>query len=165
MSPVLQENGRMPAAYVGGANSLAWNFIGFPRKPSSSASFLHWISSLSYPYLITLYIFNSIVSWLPKPSSLQIRWIHWGWTPVVPLKFRSLNQVSGATSEASGSGESPMGDSLPLPQPQTRAMTCSTLPIHLSAPAEFTQHNQLLVECYCSLVMLNAFKRLKQRFR
>ena len=83
----------------------------------------------------------------------------------VPLQFRSLNQVSGATSEASGSGQSPVGDSLPLPQPQTGAMTFSTLPIHLSAPAEFTEHNQLLVECYCFLAMLNAFKRLKQRFR
>ena len=41
MSPLLWENGRMPAAYVGGANSLSWNFIGFPRKPSYSASFLH----------------------------------------------------------------------------------------------------------------------------
>ena len=41
MSPLLRENGRTPAAYVGGTNSLSWNFIGFPRKPSYSASFLH----------------------------------------------------------------------------------------------------------------------------
>ena len=30
-----------PAAYVGDVNSLPWNFISFPRKPSYSASFLH----------------------------------------------------------------------------------------------------------------------------
>ena len=42
---------------------------------------LHWISSLSHPYLTTLYIFNSIVSWSPKPSPLRIPWIHQGWTP------------------------------------------------------------------------------------
>ena len=81
MSPLLQENGR-PAAYVGDVNSLVWNFISFPRKPSYSASFLHWIFSLSYPYLTTLYIFNSIISWSPKPSPLRIPWIHRGWTPV-----------------------------------------------------------------------------------
>ena len=56
--PLLRENGRMPAAYVGDSNSLSWNFIGFPHKPSYSASFLHWIFSLSYPYLTTLYTFN-----------------------------------------------------------------------------------------------------------
>jgi len=41
VSSLLRENGRMPAAYVGDAYSLFWNFIGFPRKPSYSASFLH----------------------------------------------------------------------------------------------------------------------------
>ena len=41
MSPLLQENGRTPAAYVGDANSFSWSFIGFPHKPSYSASFLH----------------------------------------------------------------------------------------------------------------------------
>ena len=41
MSPLLPENGRMPAAYVGNINSLFWNFISFPLKPSYSASFLH----------------------------------------------------------------------------------------------------------------------------
>ena len=82
VSPLLRENGRMPAAYVGDTNSLSWNFISFPHKPSYSASFLHWIFSLSYPYLTTLYIFNSIISWLPKPSPLKNPWIHWGWTPV-----------------------------------------------------------------------------------
>ena len=71
----------VPAAYVGDANSLSWNFIGFPRKPSYSASFLHWNFSLSYPYLTTLYIFNSIISWSPKPYPLRIPWIHRGWTP------------------------------------------------------------------------------------
>ena len=58
VSPLLRENRRMPAAYVGDVNSLPWNFISFPRKPSYSASFLHWIFLLSYPYLTTLYIFN-----------------------------------------------------------------------------------------------------------
>ena len=37
---------------------LVLSFIGFPRKPSYSASFLHWIFLLSYPYSITLYISN-----------------------------------------------------------------------------------------------------------
>ena len=32
---------RVPVAYVDCANSLSWSFIGFPRKPSYSASFLH----------------------------------------------------------------------------------------------------------------------------
>ena len=73
----------MPAAYIGDVNSLSWNFIGFPRKPSYSASFLHWIFLLSYPYLTTLYIFNSMVSWLPMPFPLRIPWILWGWTPAV----------------------------------------------------------------------------------
>ena len=82
VSPLLRENRRMPAAYIGGASSLSWNFIGFPCKPSYSASFLHWISSLSYPHLTTLYIFNSILSWSLMPSPLQIPWIHQGWTPV-----------------------------------------------------------------------------------
>ena len=53
----------------------------FPALEFYSASFLHWISSLSYPYLTTLFIFNSIVSWSPKLSPLRIPWIHWGWTP------------------------------------------------------------------------------------
>ena len=39
-------------AYVSGANFLSWSFIGLPRKPSYSASFLHWIFLLSYPYSI-----------------------------------------------------------------------------------------------------------------
>ena len=82
MSPLLQENGRTPAAYLGDANSLFWNFISFPHKPSSSASFLHWIFLLSYPYSITLYISNwylikAIVSSSPMPSLLRVPWIHW----------------------------------------------------------------------------------------
>ena len=61
-------------------NSLFWNFISFPRKSRYSASFLHWIFSLSYLYLTNLYIFNSVVSWTLKPSSLWIPWICRGWT-------------------------------------------------------------------------------------
>ena len=45
MPLLLRENGKMPVAYVGGANSLSWSFIGIPRKPSYSASF----SSLIFP--------------------------------------------------------------------------------------------------------------------
>ena len=41
-----------------GASFLSWSFIGPPHKPSYSASFLHWIFLLSYPYSITLYISN-----------------------------------------------------------------------------------------------------------
>jgi len=41
VSPLLPENGRTPEAYIGDVNSLPWNFISFPRKPSYSASFLH----------------------------------------------------------------------------------------------------------------------------
>ena len=58
VSPLLWENGRMPAASVSGANFLSWSFIGLPRKPSYSASFLHWIFLLSYPHSITLCIFD-----------------------------------------------------------------------------------------------------------
>ena len=63
------------------SKSLSWNFISFPFKPSYSGSFLHWIFSLSYPYLTTLYIFNSIIFWSLKLSPLRIPWIHLGWTP------------------------------------------------------------------------------------
>ena len=58
VSPLLRENRMRPAAYVSGANFLSWSFIGFPCKPSYSASFLHWIVLLSYPRSITLYISN-----------------------------------------------------------------------------------------------------------
>ena len=81
MSPLLRENSRTPVAYVGDVNSLFWNFISFPRKPGYSASFLHWVFSLSYPYLTTLFILNSIRSWSPKPSPLGNPWLHRGWTP------------------------------------------------------------------------------------
>ena len=37
---------------------MSWSFIGFPHKPSYSASFLHWIFLLSYPHSITLSISN-----------------------------------------------------------------------------------------------------------
>ena len=37
-------------------------YIDFPRKPSHSASFLHWIFLLSYPHSITLYIFDKYVN-------------------------------------------------------------------------------------------------------
>ena len=47
VSPLLRENGRMPAAYVGDANSLFWNFISFPRKPSYSVSSLNFFTELS----------------------------------------------------------------------------------------------------------------------
>ena len=87
MSPLLRENRRTPAAYVGDVNSLFWNFISFPHKPSYSVSFLHWIFSVSYPYLTTLYIFNSIVSWSPKSSPLWIPWVHRGWTRVQRWKL------------------------------------------------------------------------------
>ena len=35
---------RAPVAYVDSASSLSWNFIGFSRKPSYSASFLYLFS-------------------------------------------------------------------------------------------------------------------------
>ena len=41
---------------------LVLKFIGLPRKPSYSASFLHWIFLLSYPHAITLYIFDIYVN-------------------------------------------------------------------------------------------------------
>ena len=37
---------------------LVLKFYWSPRKPSYSASFLHWIFLLSYPHSITLYILN-----------------------------------------------------------------------------------------------------------
>ena len=58
MSPLLQENGKIPVAYVDGANSLSWSFIGIPRKPSYSASFSPLIFLLHYSFLISLYICN-----------------------------------------------------------------------------------------------------------
>ena len=96
MSPLLRENGRTPAAYVGDVNSLFWNFISFPRKPSYSASFLHWIFSLSYPYLTTLYIFNSIISWSSMPSPLRNPWLHQGWTLVsIHREHRTPGEMTG----------------------------------------------------------------------
>ena len=50
MPPLLRENGKMPVAYVGGANSLSWSFIGIPRKPSYSASF----SPLIFPTTLSI---------------------------------------------------------------------------------------------------------------
>ena len=61
MSPLLRETGKMPVAYVGGANPLSQGFIGFLRKPSYSVSFvLYFLSSLSLhdSSLISLYISN-----------------------------------------------------------------------------------------------------------
>ena len=57
MPPLLQENGKMPVAYVGGANSLSWSFIGIPCKPSYSASFspLIFPTTLSFSNL-SLYL-------------------------------------------------------------------------------------------------------------
>ena len=96
VSPLLRENGRTPAAYVSGASFLSWSFIGFPHKPSYSASFLHWIFLLSYPHSITPYISNyylteAIVSWSsPTPFPLRIPWVSWGWTLADQLLSDSL---------------------------------------------------------------------------
>ena len=58
MSPLLWENGKIPVAYVGGANSSSWSFTGISRKPSYSASFSPLIFLLHYSFLISLYTFN-----------------------------------------------------------------------------------------------------------
>ena len=58
MPPLLRENRKTPVAYVGGANSLSWNFIGIPRKPIYPASFSPLISLLHYSFLISLYTSN-----------------------------------------------------------------------------------------------------------
>ena len=42
---------------VDGANLLSWGFISSPRKPSYSATFLHWIFLLYYSFLISLLYF------------------------------------------------------------------------------------------------------------
>ena len=53
MSALLLENGRTPAAYVGDVNSLPWNFISFPRKPSYSA-----FSPLNFPTELSLFYYS-----------------------------------------------------------------------------------------------------------
>ena len=58
MPPLLQENGKTPVAYVGGASFLSRSFIGIPRKPSYSASFSPLIFLLHYSSLISLYVCN-----------------------------------------------------------------------------------------------------------
>ena len=58
MPPLLRENGKTPVAYIGGAKSLSWSFIGIPHKPSHSASFSPLIFLLHYSFLISLYICN-----------------------------------------------------------------------------------------------------------
>ena len=80
MSPLLQENGKMPVAYVGGANSLSWSFIGIPRKPSYSASFSPLILLLHYSFLISLYICNEISFFLGCLLCLpfELPWFHGG---------------------------------------------------------------------------------------
>ena len=58
MSPLLQENGKTPVAYVGGTNLLSRGFIGIPHKPSYSASFSPLIFLLHYFSLVSLHIVN-----------------------------------------------------------------------------------------------------------
>ena len=58
MSSLLRENGRMPAAYIGGANLLSRGFIGIPGKQSYSVSFFPLIFLLHYFFLISLYTSN-----------------------------------------------------------------------------------------------------------
>ena len=58
MSPLLRETGKTPVAYVGGASSLSWSFIGIPRKPRYSASFSPLIFLLHDSFLISLYTSN-----------------------------------------------------------------------------------------------------------
>ena len=48
----------VPMAYVDGANSLSWSFIGILLKPSYLASFSPLIFLLHYSSLISLYISN-----------------------------------------------------------------------------------------------------------
>lgn len=67
MSPLLRENGRTPAAFVGDINSLLWNFI--------QSLFFTEFSSLSYPHSITLYILNKrlIKQLFPDPRRRRPR--------------------------------------------------------------------------------------------
>ena len=108
---------------------LVWNFIGFPHKPSYSASFLHWISLLSYPYLTTLYIFNSIISWSPKPSALRIPWIHWGWT----LAVLKVNMKRKASRGKGIQGSCALWNSQWLPQWRAIASVLSKIKHFLSS--------------------------------
>ena len=128
----------MPAAYVGDANSLSWNFIGFPLKPNYSTSFLHWISSLSYPYLTTLYIFNSIISCLPKPSPLRFPWIHRGWTPADVVCVYNGMLLSHSVQLS----HSVMSDSLQLHGLQHTRLLCPS-------PIPRTQTNSCLWSWWC----------------
>ena len=72
---------RAPVAYVDGASSLSWNFIGFSRKPSYSASFLYLFSyyTISF-YSPSISLIKQLIPQTPMPSPLQIPWIHLGWT-------------------------------------------------------------------------------------
>ena len=74
MSPLLQENGKTPVAYIGGANSLSWSFIGVPRKPSYSASFspLIFPTTLSFSNLSLYLQLNNFFPRTPTPSPLRM---------------------------------------------------------------------------------------------
>ena len=104
MSPLLRENERTPAAFVGDVNSLLWNFIQplfsteFPHWAILiSATFLHWIYSLSYPHSITHYIFDEYLNRSPTrsptPSLLRIPWISRGWTPALQYFGHLMRRV------------------------------------------------------------------------
>ena len=58
MPPLLQENIKMPVAYIGGASFLSPSFIGIPRNPSYSASFAPLIFLLHCYFLTSLYTSN-----------------------------------------------------------------------------------------------------------
>ena len=64
----------MPVAYVGGANSLSWSFIGIPCKPSYSASF----SPLVFSYYTisfespSISLIKQLIPRMLTPSPLRI---------------------------------------------------------------------------------------------
>lgn len=80
------------------------------------------------------------------------------------LRLRGLDPVSGATWEVSGSGESPVGNRLSLPQPhtihrQSHALSCLAASQPLLNPPNVSSSLQSSVARWYCLV---AFKELKQ---
>ena len=89
----------------------------FPALEFYSASFLHWIFLLSYPYFslfsplnfptelssfyYSLYLWwiNKYINRSPTPSLLWIPWISWGWTPA-GHDHRPFSFLSSAGGEA-----------------------------------------------------------------
>lgn len=81
----------------------------------------------------------------------------------VPVQFRGLDQVS-ATWEASGTGKSPVGDSLPLPHHRLmprHAQLCLFISVLLNVPPTTSSPLRSSLALLCCLMLLKDWNRSK----